>query len=56
MQFLSLVAFLWYVFCRFMYNKCVYTNVFAYPEYKSFSWVFPVTDQCYVVLNFSSFR
>jgi len=24
MQFLSLVAFSWYVFCRFMYNKCIY--------------------------------
>ena len=28
--------------------------IFAYPEYRSFSWVFPVTDQCYVDFNFKS--
>jgi hypothetical protein len=36
-----------------MYNKCIY--IFAYPEYRSFIWVFPVTDQCYVVLNLALF-
>jgi hypothetical protein len=42
------------LFVLWMADMHVY--IFAYSEYRSFSWVFPVTDRCYVVLNFISFR